>query len=474
MNNFDVDILIRSERGLQEPFVLSLIRSDGEETEMTVLKILRLLPRKRIVAVAEVDGKQYLVKVFIGRYSGRYAKREVAGAAAIEGAGVLTASLKWQALKKSARGHVLGFEYISDAKNLLDVWKESENDEQRLRLIGKVIPALAALHEGGVVQNDIHPENFLFRSGLIYTIDGGGVTRHGRGPLGARKSLDNIALFFAQFHARFDHLVSEWLEQYRQLRAWPVDEGRYLRLINLIDSKRSGRKKEYIGKAFRECTRFICEHSFNRFLVCERGYDSPAMRELLSRIDERMESGKLLKAGNSATVALVEGPSGPLVVKRYNIKGLGHGISRAFRKSRAWISWANANRLDFLGISTVKPVALVEERFGPLRRRAYFVTEYIDGPDATVLPEKENPMAEMASIVDILKELAAAGVSHGDLKASNFLLGSDGPVIIDLDSMKEHTNPVDRDRAEKKDIARFMRNWESIPQVKQRFTDLLG
>jgi serine/threonine-protein kinase RIO1 len=83
-------------------------------------------------------------------------------------------------------------------------------------------------------------------------------------------------------------------------------------------------------------------------------------------------------------------------------------------------------------------------------------------------------MAEIKSIVDIIKELADAGVSHGDLKASNFLLGRDGPVIIDLDSMKEHTNPIDRDRAEKKDIARFMRNWESIPLVKQRFSELLG
>ena len=474
MSNFDVDILIRSDRDLQEPFVVPLIRSDGEETEMTVQKILRLLPRKRIVAVAEVDSKQYLVKVFIGRYSGRYAKREVAGAAGIEDAGVLTASLEWQALRKSARGHVLGFEYIPDAKNLLDVWKESENDEQRLRLIGKVVPVLAALHEGGVVQNDIHPENFLFRSGLIYTIDGGDVAQHGKVPLGSRKSLSNMALFFAQFHARHDHLVSEWLEQYRRLRAWPVDKGRYLRLINLIDLKRSERKKEYIKKAFRECTRFICLNSFKRFLVCERGYDTPAMRELLSRIDERMESGKLLKDGRSATVALVDGPSGPLVVKRYNIKGTAHGISRAFRKSRAWVSWANANRLDFLGISTVKPVALVEERFGPLRRKAYLVTEFVHGPDATVLSEKKNPLVEMASIVDILKELAVAGVSHGDLKASNFLLGSDGPVIIDLDSMKEHTNSVDRDRAEKKDIARFMRNWESIPRVKQGFAELLG
>ena len=474
MNNIDAGMLIWSDRDLQEPFVMPLIRSDGEETELTVQKILRLLPGKRIVAVAEVDGKQYLVKVFIGRYSRRYAKREVGGAAAIEDAGVLTASLEWRALKKAARGHVLGFEYIPDAKNLLDVWKESESDEQRLLLISKVVPALAALHESGVVQNDIHPENFLFRSGLIYTIDGGDVSRYRGGSLGTRKSLDNLALFFAQFHARYDHLVSEWLEQYRQLRAWPVDEGRYPRLIHLIDSKRSGRKRAYIRKAFRECTRFVCEHSFNRFLVCEREYDSPAMRELFSRIDERMASGKLLKVGNSATVALVDGPSGPLVVKRYNIKGMGHGISRAFRKSRAWVSWANANRLDFLGISSVKPVALIEERFGPLRRRAYFVTEYIDGPDATVLPEKENPMAEIASIVDILKELAAAGVSHGDLKASNFLLSNDGAVIIDLDSMREHSNPVDRNRAEKKDMARFMRNWESIPEVKQRFNELLG
>jgi len=474
MNNFDSDSLIRAGRELPLPFVLSLVHPNGVETEMTVKKILRLLPKKRIVAVAEVGGKQCLVKIFIGRNSGRYAKREAAGACAIEDAGVLTASLEWQALMKSTRGHVLAFDYIADAKNLIDVLKESEADAQRIALIGKVVPVLAALHECGVVQNDIHPENFLIRSGQIYTIDGGDVTRHGRGPLEERKSLENIALFFAQFHARHDHIVSGLLEQYRQFRAWPVNQGRLQRLVILIDAKRSRRKKDYIAKAFRECTRFACEHSFNRFSVCERRYDSPAMRDLLNQIDERMESGKLLKNGNTATVAMVEGPWGPLVVKRYNIKDAAHGISRAFRQSRAWISWANAYRLEFLGISAVKPVALVEKRFGPLRRRAYFITEYVDGPDATVLPEKENPVAEMTSIVQILKSLSAAGVSHGDLKASNFLLGSDGPVIIDLDSMKEHSDPVQRERAEKKDIARFMKNWESIPQVQQRFADLLG
>ena len=262
MNKFDVDSLVQAGWNIEAPFVLSIIRANGEEAEMTVQKILRLLPRKRIVAVAEVDGQQYLVKVFIGRHSKRYAKREAVGAAAIEDTGVLTALLEWQTLKESVRVHVLGFEFIADAKNLLEVWKQSENDDQRLRLISNVVPALVALHEAGVVQNDIHPENFLFRSGLIYTIDGGDVTRHGKGPLGERKSLENIALFFAQFHACYDHLVVASLEQYRQLRAWPLDESRYLRVSALIEAKRSGRKKAYISKAFRECTRFSCEHSF--------------------------------------------------------------------------------------------------------------------------------------------------------------------------------------------------------------------
>ena len=47
----------------------------------------------------------------------------------------------------------------------------------------------------------------------------------------------------------------------------------------------------------------------------------------------------------------------------------------------------------------------------------------------------------------VVERLTRPWVVTNALKASNFLLGDDGPVIIDLDSMKEHTNPVDKDRA---------------------------
>ncbi|MGV0034071.1 MAG: lipopolysaccharide kinase InaA family protein [Candidatus Azotimanducaceae bacterium WSBS_2022_MAG_OTU7] len=473
MNTFNADSLLKAGRALREPFMLSLVHANGEETEITVQKILRLLPRTRIVAAVSVDGQQFLAKIFVGRYSWRHANREVAGACAIEDTGVLTASLQWRAGLKSTKGHVLAFEYISAAENLLDLWQASANDDQRRRLISMVVPVLAALHQGGVVQNDIHPGNFLLRSDQVYAIDAGNITRHGSGPLGERKSLGNMALFFAQFPASQDHFISEPLEQYRQHRAWPLDVTRVGRLLGLIDKHRFKRKQNHIKKAFRECTRFTCKHSFKRFSICERRYDSPEMEALLEQLDQRMDAGEILKNGNSSTVALVDGPLGPLVIKRYNIKNAGHGISRAFRKTRAWISWGNAYRLEFLGISTLKPVALVEERFGMIKRRAYFITEYINGPDATVLQGKENPDADMLSIAEILNSLSAAGISHGDLKASNFLLAGDGAVIIDLDSMKEHTNPVHRGRAGGKDIARFMKNWESTPEIGQRFAELL-
>ena len=170
---------------------------------------------------------------------------------------------------------------------------------------------------------------------------------------------------------------------------------------------------------------------------------------------------------------MVDGPSGRLVIKRYNIKNFSHGVARAFQNTRGWVSWANANRLNFLGIRTVAPVALVEDRFGPIRRKAYFITEYIEGADAMALAYNDDPSEEIGSIAKIIKDMSAAGISHGDLKASNFILGSDGPVIIDLDSMKEHRGQFAKHRAQKRDIARFMKNWASEPQVWNRFAELL-
>ena len=53
MNNLNATALMSAGRSVSEPFQLGVARSDGGLVEVTIRKVLRLLPARRIVAVAE-------------------------------------------------------------------------------------------------------------------------------------------------------------------------------------------------------------------------------------------------------------------------------------------------------------------------------------------------------------------------------------------------------------------------------------
>ena len=147
--------------------------------------------------------------------------------------------------------------------------------------------------------------------------------------------------------------------------------------------------------------------------MIERSTCSRELADLIKDPDKFIESGTILKNGNSSAVALVKLVDRSVVVKRYNIKNYQHGLRRAFRKSRAWLSWANAHQLEFLGIPAPKPIALIENRLGPIRTTAYLITEFIEGPDAlNYLTGTENPVGKLESLVDILQKLSEVRVSH--------------------------------------------------------------
>ena len=473
MNNLSAASLIRAGRSIEEPFQLLITRPDAEPVLITIQKVLRLLPGRRIVAVASENEALILVKIFLGRFAVKYSRREVRGVKAFQSACVKTPALLWQGALQEGGGHVVAFEYLVGAMDLIDVWKRA-GDEERHQLLRSVIPELARLHERGVEQNDIHPENFLILEDSVYLIDGDDVRQHRSGRLNERESLNNLSLFLAQFHSHHHQLIPEALSIYATARDWSSDDGRSKSLSNRVFRHHRLRKEDFVSKAFRECTRFSCTTSFRRFTVCERAYDSPDLQRILADPDRAMAKGKLLKDGNTATVALVEGPSGPLVIKRYNLKSAGHRLRRMVSKSRAWLSWANTFRLVFWGIRTVNAVAMVEERFGPLRGRAYFISEYVEGVDATRLADRLTAESDMVSMVEIIQNLSQAGLTHGDLKASNFLLTNEGAVILDLDSMVEHSNKTRQMKREKKDRDRFLRNWAESSTIKKRFAELLN
>ena len=52
-------------------------------------------------------------------------------------------------------------------------------------------------------------------------------------------------------------------------------------------------------------------------------------------------------------------------------------------------------------------------------------------------------------------------ISHGDMKASNFIFHNEQLIVLDLDGMKRHGSNRSFKRAIMKDFNRFMKNWRN-------------
>ncbi|MGB5096696.1 MAG: lipopolysaccharide kinase InaA family protein, partial [Porticoccaceae bacterium] len=78
------------------------------------------------------------------------------------------------------------------------------------------------------------------------------------------------------------------------------------------------------------------------------------------------------------------------------------------------------------------------------------------------------------ALLDIFASLAAARVSHGDLKASNFLVESTRRqlLLIDLDAMRLHRCDWCFRRAQRRDLARLLANWDGA--IQRHFENLLA
>jgi tRNA A-37 threonylcarbamoyl transferase component Bud32 len=192
--------------------------------------------------------------------------------------------------------------------------------------------------------------------------------------------------------------------------------------------------------------------------------------------DVLIDSNRLLKSGNTATVGTVEIDSHRYVVKRYNIKNAWHALRRCLRPSRAWNSWRNAHRLAILGIPTPEPIALLEKRWGPFRSKAYFITEYVDGVNIHQFFHSDRAKeVDWGDLVEqfgkLFQQLAAASVSHGDLKATNFIITDDKLVVADLDAMREHQFRWRFRKAFGRDLKRFIQNWTDLPEVSNIFRE---
>jgi tRNA A-37 threonylcarbamoyl transferase component Bud32 len=225
-------------------------------------------------------------------------------------------------------------------------------------------------------------------------------------------------------------------------------------------------------KVFRSCTDVNVVSNKN-FSAVSSKYMHLNLVQDVNQYDVLLASNTILKAGNTCTVGLVKMNDTNVVLKRYNIKSFWHLLSRMWRPSRAAISWANTHRLMILDLPTAYPIALLEQRILGLRGRAYFLSEYIEAPDiAAFFAEVTDPLQKTAVVdqmVQMFHRLYLLQISHGDMKATNIKIVNSKPLLIDLDSMKQHKIAFFAFKAHVKDLRRFMRNWKDDTSLYNAF-----
>jgi tRNA A-37 threonylcarbamoyl transferase component Bud32 len=442
------------------PFTVAL--DDGRL--LTVHRVLRLLPGKRIVGDAELDGRRVVAKLFIAGCSARHMRREHEGLGALAAAALPTPALI-HAGPLAGDGHALLTDYLADAESLAERWALHANrppgDADALAVLAPAFAMLGRLHARGLLQHDLHLGNFLQQDNRLFVIDGDAVdATHAGSPLSAADATANLALLVAQLPTGWDDQLPALLPAYRA--GYPSLDPDPSHLASEIDRLRAARLKDYLGKALRDCTLFRVEQDFRRFAAVVRE-EADTLAPLVAEPDRWLAAGTLLKDGGTCTVARVDLGGRTLVVKRYNLKHARHALSRAWRPSRAWHSWLEGHRLRFLGIPTPAPLALVEARIGPLRGRAWLITEHCPGPNLLehLAPHVASgpPPAEAAALRALFGALHRQRISHGDMKATNLLWQDGSIVVIDLDAAIHHRSSRTYARAWRRDRARLLRNW---------------
>jgi len=451
------------ERSGRQPPLPLMIDMDGAG-QVLVEQWLRVLPGQRYVGRAQWNGRTVLAKLMVGGHAQRHYAREREGAALLTTQNLPTAAVLAEGWQADEGGWLL-FAFLDDAQSLWNAWRDCEHEaplsEAQAELLGAALTLIAQMHSRGLWQDDLHLDNLLMHGGVLHVVDGGGVRAETPGqPLSRERVMANLGVFFAQLPAEIEPFIEELLVHYllaNGAHALPLEA-----LLREVHRVREWRLRDYLKKAARDCSLFSARVGAFGARVLRRD-ESPGLLPVLDDPDAFISRGSLYKTGGAATVARAELNGRALLIKRYNIKGPLHWLKRFWRPSRAWHSWIEGNRLDFLGIATPRLLAVVEPRWLWLRGPAWLVTELLGGDDiiARWQPYLNDrpPETELVALDRLFAALRRERISHGDLKGHNLFWDRGRWSLIDLDAVQQHPSDASFARAYARDRARFLRNW---------------
>ncbi len=445
------------------PFCVEL----GVDPRLRVVRLLRVLPGRRLVGEAWLDDTHVLAKLFVSSSSARHYTREIDGITRLRNAGIATPELVAHG-RLPPGGHYVLTRFLEKAESFASHWSAvlhtSPGRESISNALCPIFTLLGRLHQAGLTHDDLHPGNFLIDGESLLVIDGDAVRGEPGTAVRTEAATRNLGMLFAQYPVTIEDTMDKLLDAYTSGN--PSAQIDPILLNTAIDRARQARWLDYARKLQRNCSLFSFERTHRKLLAVER-CEQAALAPLINAPDDWIAQGTALKRGRTATVSLVNHNGRAWVIKRYNIKNALHALSRAPRPTRAWKSWIEGHRLERLGIATAIPRAVMESRFGPLRGRGWLISDYVPGvPLSTLLNPDVPPDVETAdALTTLFRALVRCRITHGDLKASNLIWHEGRIHLIDLDATTQHRSDAAFRRAWARDRSRLIRNWPSDSQL---------
>lgn len=208
------------------------------------------------------------------------------------------------------------------------------------------------------------------------------------------------------------------------------------------------------------------ERSFSHYALFDSAWPARGLPVTMKACETLIQQGVLIKNDATTTVVKTELADGSaLLIKRYNVHSMTKLFKRLCRRSRAEKAWLAGIRLTELGFLTPQPLALFEKRIGFFRTESYLLTTFIDGEDIG------SHIAHYPAFLQavIVRQLTAwltvmklLRMSHGDMKATNFLWHPLGIYILDLDACRTWSNASRHRKALLKDAKRLAKNNFSV------------
>lgn len=345
---------------------LILKTPDGRTHTVCCRGILRRIEGRRTVFDGICADRGVIVKRFEDVFGPFRCRREKRGLERLAERGL--AVPKVLLAGKDADGQaVLVIEKIDGAVDVRSALNTAVSEEAAKTILFALFRYVARMHQAGVIQNDLHPGNFLVSGSDIYAIDPAWM-RFRKTPAAEGASRGQLAILSAGLGPQHAAWRAELLEAYCEERGIPYTSEMLEGVRRRAAAFHKKKLPHALKKTLRNCTAFLVVQRQNVRAVFSRQAFSDHQAEALIGVIEAIDASK----DRIHTVTL-EGQR--FEAELFCAGGVWQKLQSRLFGSLARRQWLAEWRAHYRGKNARPPLALIEWRYGLLGGRSCVIRE---------------------------------------------------------------------------------------------------